>query len=275
MNQVKIGIIGGTGMYKLLEDAEEIKISTPYGSPSDNIMIGNFNGVKVAFIPRHGKNHTIPPHKINFRANIYALKSLNVERIISPCAVGSLKKDFVPGDFVLIDQFIDFTKTRASTFYDGTQKFHRKFSDFEQNVNNKVCHISMADSFCPELRKIAADEGKRLGIKIHTSGTYICIEGPRFSSRAESKFFSGFADVIGMTLVPEVVLAREFQMCYMSIATITDYDAWSPDPVSTEMVVKTLNENNDKLKNLLSGILPKIPEERKCNCKNSLKNAFI
>jgi len=245
MDKPEIGVIGGTGIYKLIENPEEIKIPTPYGDPSDYVMMENLKGAKVAFIPRHGKNHRIPPHKINYRANIYALKTLNIERIISPCAVGSLKGDFKPGDFVLVDQFIDFTKFRANTFYDGSiQGFYKIFDDFKPEMNGRVCHVSMADGFCPELRKIAIEEGKKLNIKIHESGVYVCVEGPRFSTRAESKFFRNFADVIGMTLVPEVILAHELQICYISIAMVTDYDVWAEKPVSTDEVITCVDKNS-------------------------------
>lgn len=260
-----IAIIGGTGIYdeKILKNVQKLKIFTPYGPPSDLITVGDFefNGKKrkVVFLPRHGSNHTIPPHKINFLANIHALKELNVERIIGISAVGSLNEKFAPGDIVLCDQFIDFTKQRKQTFYDG----------------NRVCHISMADPFCNELREIAKETIANLNFKFHEKGTYLCIEGPRFSTKAESKFFRNFADVIGMTLCPEVTLAREKEICYLNISTVTDYDVWKEKPVSIDEVINVMKENNEKIKEILINLIKRIPEERKCECKNALKNAFV
>ena len=195
MNEsAEIGIFGGTGIYDsgLLNDSKEITIETPYGKTSDSITIGEFNGRKVAFMPRHGKKHTIPPHLINFRANIWAFKELGVKRIIAPSAVGSLKEDFQPGHFALPSQFIDFTKSRKGTF----------------SENGRVIHISVADPFCPELQNVVLDAVKDQEIEIHKDCTYVCIEGPRFSTKAESKFFrTTGADIIGMTLVPECQLS--------------------------------------------------------------------
>ncbi len=259
--QISIGIIGGTGIYneKEIREIKKIKVSTPYGSPSDLITIGKFNGKKIAFIPRHGSQHTIPPHKINFRANIMALKVLGVERIISLSAVGGLKENFKPGDIVITDQFIDFTKQRIQTFYDG----------------NRVCHISTAEPFCPELRRIAIDVVERLKFSFHENGTYCCIEGPRFSTRAESRFFRNFADVIGMTLCPEVSLAREKEMCVLNISTVTDYDVWAKNPVSIEDVIKVMKENNENIREILRNLIEAIPEERHCGCGKALENAFV
>lgn len=261
MDKISIGIIGGTGIYdeKDIKEIKKIKVSTPYGSPSDLITIGKFYEKAIAFIPRHGSEHTIPPHKINFRANIMALKSLGVERLILLSAVGSLKEDFKPGDIVIADQFIDFTKQRIQTFYDG----------------NRVCHISMADPFCPELRQIAVDVTKKLKFSFHENGTYCCVEGPRFSTRAESRFFRNFADVIGMTLCPEVALAREKEMCVLNISTVTDYDVWAEKPVSTDDVVRIMKENNEKIREILKNLIKEIPEKRHCKCGNVLKNAFV
>lgn len=261
MDKISIGIIGGTGIYdeKDIKEIKKIKVSTPYGSPSDLITIGKFYGKTIAFVPRHGSEHTIPPHKINFRANIMALKSLGVERLILLSAVGSLKKDFKPGDIVIADQFIDFTKQRIQTFYDG----------------NRVCHISMADPFCPELRRIAVDVTKKLKFSFHENGTYCCVEGPRFSTRAESRFFRNFADVIGMTLCPEVALAREKEVCVLNISTVTDYDVWAEKPVSTDDVIRIMKENNEKIREILKNLIKEIPEKRHCECGNVLKNAFV
>jgi 5'-methylthioadenosine phosphorylase len=258
-----IGIIGGTGVYDpgLFNDKREVKVHTPYGEPSDLVTIGEYSGVAVAFLARHGRGHRIPPHRINSRANIWALKQLGVKRIIAPSAVGSLQQAIKPGDIALPDQFIDFTKTREYTFYDGGQ----------------VCHVSVADPFCPELRDIANRKTKDLGYPHHSKGTYVCIEGPRFSTRAESKFFKDVmkADIIGMTLVPEVNLAREAEICYLSVATVTDYDVWSPSPVSSAEVIETLAKNVEKTKKLVAELVPSAAGERKCACGRALEGSLL
>jgi len=256
----KIAIIGGTGLEdpKFFKRIKEIKIKTPFGSPSAAIHITDFLGNKVAFLSRHGKLHGIPPHRVNSKANIWALQKMGIERIIGVCVVGSLKKNFRPGDIVICDQFIDFTKKRDYTFY-----------------NKEVTHISLADPFCPELRKLFYKEAKKLEIPVHQKGTYLCIEGPRFSTRAESKFFRNFADVIGMTLIPEATLAREKEICYLSLAMITDYDVWQPHPVNVKEVIETMGENVEKIKKLLKVAIPKIKDQRSCACSEALKNAKI
>lgn len=264
MEKADIGIIGGTGVYDsgLFSDKKEIKIHTPYGEPSDSITIGEYAGRKVAFLPRHGKGHRIPPHKINARANLWALKQLGVKRIIAPSAVGSLQEAYKPGDIALPDQFIDFTKGRSYTFYDGGQ----------------VAHVSMADPFCPELRDIANATIKKLGFESHGKATYVCVEGPRFSTRAESKFFRDVmkAEIIGMTLVPECTLAREAEICYLSIATVTDYDVWADIPVSSKEVIETLHKNVEKTKKLVAELIPAVPLERaKCACGSALEGALL
>ncbi len=263
-NSADIGIIGGTGVYDpgLFSDKREVKVHTPYGEPSDTLTIGEYSGVKVAFIPRHGRGHRIPPHKINNRANIWALKELGVSRIIAPSAVGSLQEAYKPGDIAIPDQFIDFTKKREYTFYDGGQ----------------VCHISMADPFCPELRDIVVDRIKKMNFPLHSKATYVCIEGPRFSTRAESKFFRDVmkAEVIGMTIVPEVSLAREAEICYLSIATVTDYDVWADHPVTSAEIIETLAKNVEKTKKVIADLVPAIPRERtKCMCGKALEGALL
>ncbi len=258
----EIGVIGGTGVYDpaMLENAQEIKVHTPFGDPSDVIVVGEYKGRKIAFLPRHGRGHRIPPHAINYRANIWALKELGVKRIIAPSAVGSLQEEYKPGDLVIPDQFIDRTWGRPNTFYEG----------------GVVCHISMADPFCPELREVIVRVGKRLGLPIRERGTYVCIQGPRFSTRAESKLYRSWgAHIIGMTLVPEVVLAREAQICYASICMVTDYDVWAEKPVTGEEVVKTMRKNIEKVKRLLAELIPEIPEERHCECDKALKEALM
>ncbi len=262
MKKIRIGIIGGSGLYSpdFLKNTREEKIYTPYGAPSSNIIIGEIAGVEVAFLPRHGKKHEYPPHKVNYRANIWALKELGVERLISVSAVGSLREDYKPGDFVCTDQFIDMTKKREYTFYDGPV----------------VAHVSMADPFCPELREICLNTAKELGITTHEKGTYVCIEGPRFSTRAESKLWRQFgADIVGMTLVPEVNLAREARMCFLNIAMVTDYDVWAEKPVTAHEVARVMAENTEKVKKLLTSLIPRIPAERKCQCARYLDEALI
>lgn len=258
----RIGIIGGTGVYdpKLFDLKERVSASTPYGPPSDPIHVGVMGDVEVAFLSRHGSGHTLPPHRVNYRANIWALKQLGVERIISPCAVGSLQENYRPGELVIVDQFIDMTKCRDYTFFDGA----------------KTVHVSLADPFCTEMGSLFAREAKRLGIAHHTSGTYVCIEGPRFSTRAESRMFRQFADIIGMTLVPECQLARELDICYTSLATITDYDVWSPEPVDVATILKVMSENVDKVRELIAAALPQIPTVRqRCECPHTLRDAGV
>ena len=259
--KAKVGIIGGSGMYdpELFSDVETIKMSTPYGAPSAPVVVGTFVGHRVAFIPRHGHGHTLPPHKVPYRANIWAMKELGVKSIISPCAVGSLKKEMAPKHFVIPDQFIDFTKTRDYTFFDGGRTYH----------------VSLADPFCKTLREICVEAAKSLKLKVHGAGTYLCIEGPRFSTRAESKMYQQFADIIGMTGSPEITLAREAEICYCNVAMVTDYDVWADKPVDAHEVEATITSNLKNIKSLLMKAIPKIPEKRVCECKDALKFAGL
>ena len=260
--QAEIGIIGGTGLYdpELLKNVEEVKVDTPYGDPSDSITVGELAGRRVAFLPRHGKKHTIRPTDVNSRANIFALKKLGVTRILAPSAVGSLKEDYKPGDVVFVDQFIDRTTKREQSFYTG----------------EKVCHISVAEPMCPELRRTLIATAKNIGIRAHDTGTYVCIEGPRFSTKAESKLFRSWdADIIGMTLVPECVLAREAEVCYASISTVTDYDVWKDHPVCADEVVATMKTSVEKVKRIILEAAAHIPKEQCCECKNALNGAFL
>ena len=261
MNEnVEIGIFGGTGIYDsgILKNSKEITVDTPYGKTSDSITVGEFNGRNVAFMPRHGKKHTIPPHLINFRANIWAFKELGVKRIIAPSAVGSLKEEFEPGHFALPSQFIDFTKSRKGTF----------------SEDGKVIHISVADPFCPELQNVILNVTKKEKIQMHENCTYVCIEGPRFSTKSESKFFrTTGADIIGMTLVPECQLAREAQICYVSISTVTDYDVWAEKPVTAKEVMETLAKNVETTKKILTLVIDQIPEIKSCSCEKALEEA--
>jgi 5'-methylthioadenosine phosphorylase len=261
--KIEIAIIGGTGVYDpgALTNAEQVKVYTPYGATSELITIGTYAGKQVAFLPRHGANHHVPPHNIPFRANIWALKELGVKRIIAPCAVGSLREELPPGFIVFPDQFFDNTKNRDYSFHEG----------------GEVCHISVAEPFCPELRKLAIATAKEMQIDFQDHGISVCIEGPRYSTKAESNFYRHAvqAHIIGMTLVPECVLAREMEICYIPIAAVTDYDVWADEPVSTEFVKQTMTKNITTIRELLLKLLPKIPEKRVCECKAALKNAFI
>jgi len=257
----KIGIIGGSGIYDpaIFKPEKSVKVSTPYGAPSSPVEIGSLDGVEVAFLPRHGKGHTIPPHRINYRANIWALKTLGVERIIAASACGSLKEEYTPGSIVVVDQYIDFTKNREYTFYDG----------------GEVHHVSLADPFCKTLSSLCIESGRRLKIDIHPRGTYICIEGPRFSTRAESRMFRTFADIIGMTLVPECQLARELEICYATLAMVTDYDVWQEKPVNAQEVLETMEKNIASVRKIIKDVIPRIPSTRECDCATALKYAKV
>jgi 5'-methylthioadenosine phosphorylase len=262
LNEVKIAVIGGTGVAdpKLFRTVEEIDANTRYGKPSDRIRITEFVGVPVAFLPRHGSGHNIPPHMVNSRANIRALKDLGVERVIGLAAVGSLKEGIRPGDIVIPDQFIDMTKQRKGTFYEGP----------------KVIHVSTADPFCSQLRSLGAEKARSLRLPVQGKGTYVCVEGPRFSTRAESNLWRIMhADVVGMTLVPEAQLARELELCYLSISSVTDYDVWAEKPVSAKDVLETMKKNTVKVQNLLKELIPAIPSDRKCACGEALKDAGL
>ena len=251
----EIAIIGGTGIYNpdTFELIDKVYPDTPYGKPSDEILIGKIAGVEVAFLHRHGTTIPYPPSSVPYRANMYALKQLGCKYVISACAVGSLQRKFGCGDLVIVDQFVDFTKKRDYTYFDDS-----------------VVHIAIPDPFCDYLNGIFAETAKKLGIKYHNGGTYVCIEGPRFSTRAESMMFRNFADIIGMTVVPECQLARELGMCYCSLATVTDYDVWKDEPVDIDMVVKTMSECLDKVLRLLELGLPKI---KACGCDSCIEAA--
>ncbi len=258
--QAEIGVFGGSGFYSLLESPHEIKVDTPYGAPSSPVMYGEIGGKTVAFLPRHGTEHTLPPHMINYRANVYAMKLLGVERIIGPNACGSLQPHVEPGDFVICDQFVDRTWGRKDTFYDGPT----------------TTHVSSADPYCPTMRTIATDKARELGISVHEKGTVVVIQGPRFSTRAESRWFASQGwEVINMTQYPECYLARELEICYCNISLITDHDAGAEgvEPVTNDEVVRVFNENNEKLKALLHAMIPALPAERPCTCATALEGA--
>jgi len=261
--EAEIGVIGGSGFYSLMENVEDVKVDTPYGAPSDRVAIGTIAGKKIAFIPRHGKTHSIPPHMIPYRANIYAMKQLGVTRIIGPNAVGSLQADIKPGDFVVCDQFIDRTYGRKDTFYDGPI----------------VTHVSSVAPYCEKLRKLAVEIGRNQGVRMHDGGTTVCIQGPRFSTRAESLWFTKMGwHVVNMTQYPEAILALEQEICYVNIALITDYDAGivaegGAEPVNVDEVVKVLTENNERVKRLIYEMIEKMPDTRDCFCAHALDNA--
>lgn len=255
-----IGVFGGSGFYELLDNPREFKMNTPYGAPSSPVMIGEIGGKTVAFLPRHGKDHSLPPHMINYRANVWAMKELGVARIIGPNACGSLQKEVEPGHFVICDQFVDRTSGRKDTFYDGPI----------------TTHVSSADPYCPTMRQVAVDCSKELGITVHPTGTVVVIQGPRFSTRAESKWFASQGwEVINMTQYPECYLARELEICYCNISLITDHDAGAEgaEPVTNDEVVRVFNENNQKVKDLLYAMVPRLPEERACICATALEAA--
>ncbi|HUW22041.1 MAG TPA: S-methyl-5'-thioadenosine phosphorylase [Candidatus Bathyarchaeia archaeon] len=262
-HQAEIGIIGGSGFYDLAEDLEEIKTETPYGPPSDKISLGNIAGRKVAFLPRHNKSHDVPPHQINYRANIWALKSLGVERIITSHAVGSLQTGIKPGDFVILDQFIDRTKGRVDTFYDG----------------QIATHVSTAFPYCPQLRKLAVKVCRNLKLQVHEEGTVVVIQGPRFSTAAESTWFTKMGwEVINMTEYPEITLAREKEICYCAVAIVTDYDAGlvaegEIKPVSVDQVLKMFKENIGYAKKIILSMIKSWPKKTTCSCQRTLAGA--
>ncbi len=261
----EVGVFGGSGLYTMLDKAVDKIVETPYGPPSSKIAIGEVDGVKVAFLPRHGREHQYPPHKIPYRANIWALHSLGVKRIIGPCAAGSLQPQVEPGDFVICDQLVNFAFGREQTFYDGPV----------------TTHISAADPYCPELRETALKTCNDLGIRAHKTGTVVVIQGPRFSTRSESCFFSHNGwEVINMTQYPESILARELGICYVNISLITDFDVGlegrlDVKPVTHADVIKVFQENNSRVKELIYRMLKRIPKERGCSCGKALENARI
>lgn len=257
---MKIGIIGGSGLGdpNLWENAKKIKVQTPYGAPSDLLTVGTFQGVEIVALPRHGTQHTIQPSHVNYRANIYAMKELGVTHIITATACGSLREEIKPGDLVFIDQFIDRTTKREQSFYTG----------------QIICHIPMAAPFCEKIRTLLAAAALNLKIPFHSKGTIVTIEGPRFSTKAESHLFrSWHCDVINMTTVPEVVLAREAGICYAAIAMATDYDCWKEgEHVTIELVLKTMSENAERVKLLLKAVIPQV-HDWGCGCREAIKTA--
>jgi 5'-methylthioadenosine phosphorylase len=260
-NDIRLGVIGGSGFYSFLDDVRTVEASTPYGEPSGPITIGEVGGRSVAFLPRHGVKHQYPPHMVNYRANVWALKELGVQRIVGPSAVGSLQPHVKPGEFVIGDQLVDRTSGRPSTFYDGPV----------------TTHISFADPYCPTMREVMIEKGRKLDLGLHDKGTVVVIQGPRFSTRAESHQYAlqGW-EVINMTQSPEAVLARELEVCYGNISLVTDYDvgvAGEVSEVSNDDVVRVFQENLSRLRELLFRVLEALPEERDCPCATALEHA--
>jgi 5'-methylthioadenosine phosphorylase len=255
-----IGVFGGSGFYSFLQDTEVVELDTPYGKPSAPVTIGDVGGKRVAFMPRHGVHHEFPPHRVPYKANAWAMKELGVARVLGPNACGSLQPSVKPGDFVICDQLVDRTNDRPNTFYDGPE----------------TTHISFADPYCPTMREVAVAAGHELGIPMHDRGTVVVIEGPRFSTRAESAWFASAGwEVINMTQYPEALLARELELCYANISLITDYDVGveGVPPVTHEEVVRVFTENNEKLRDLLFAVIPALPDERDCPCATALSGA--
>jgi len=259
-----IGVIGGSGLYEMegLSDVKTVSMETPWGKPSSSLLTGTLDSVRMVFLPRHGTGHTVSPPEINFRANIYAMKAMGVERIISVSAVGSLKEKIEPGHIVIPDQFIDNTKRRPSTFFEG----------------GIVAHVSMADPVCSILSDCLREASLGFGGTVHSGGTYVCIEGPQFSTRAESHLYRKWgADVIGMTAMPEAKLAREAEICYSTIALCTDYDCWNEDhdDVTVSDIIGIMNKNVEAAKKIIAAVVDNIPEERECPCVGALGHSII
>jgi 5'-methylthioadenosine phosphorylase len=253
---VHLGVIGGSGFYSFLDDVEEVEVDTPWGRPSAPVAVGELAGHRLAFLPRHGARHELPPHRVNYRANVWALRELGVERIFGPCAAGSLQASMAPGHVVVCDQLVDRTWGREGTFFDGPQ----------------VNHVSFAEPYCPELREVALDAARRGGVEAHDGGTVVVVQGPRFSTRAESSWFSAQGwHLVNMTQHPEAYLARELGICYATLALVTDYDAGlggfpGVEPVSHDVVLQVFEENLHHLRRVLFDAVAAVPEERACSC---------
>jgi 5'-methylthioadenosine phosphorylase len=262
MADADVGVFGGSGFYSLLEGAEEVDLETPYGKPSAPLTIADVRGRRVAFLPRHGRRHELPPHRIPYRANLWAMRELGVRRIVGPCASGALRSDLALGDFVVCDQFVDRTSGRADTFYDGPA----------------TTHVSAADPYCPELRRLLVETARELGIPVRDGGTVVVVQGPRFSTRAESRWFQAMGwDAINMTAYPECHLARELELCYATIAMVTDYDVGveGGQPVTADEVVRVFRENNERLRELLLAVIPNIGPQPEDVCAAALRGARI
>jgi 5'-methylthioadenosine phosphorylase len=262
MKVAEIGVFGGSGFYEFVEGAHEVTVETPFGPPSATPVVGEVGGRSVAFIPRHGRDHGLPPAQIPYRANLWAMKELGVERIVGPCASGALRADLALGEFVVCDQFVDRTWGRQDTFYEGPV----------------TTHVSAADPYCPDLRRILVDTARELGIPVRDGGTVVVIQGPRFSTRAESAWFQQMGwDMINMTAYPEGYLARELELCYANISMVTDHDVGvdGAAPVSHETVLEVFEENNARLRELLFAAIPRIGPQPDDVCATALEGARI
>jgi 5'-methylthioadenosine phosphorylase len=264
MKDVQIGIIGGSGLYDLpgLTERQELRVSTPFGDPSDRYVVGNLEGKKIAFLTRHGRGHKLLPSELNFRANIMGFKQLGVSQVLSASAVGSLRLDHKPMDFVLPDQFLDRTRQRSSTFFG----------------NGLVAHVSFADPVCSELAGFVREAAGNIDFPIKSGGTYVCMEGPAFSTRAESHLYRSWGmDLVGMTNLQEAKLAREAEICYVTIAMVTDYDCWHEEEadVNVEMLIEYLTRNSENAKRLITETVRLLPRRRDCSCNRALEGAII
>jgi 5'-methylthioadenosine phosphorylase len=264
MDSVQIGIIGGSGLYDMADVTErrEVTVQTPFGEPSGPYVLGTLRGKRVAFLARHGAGHRLSPSELNYRANIFGFKTLGVEYILSASAVGSLKDEYRPLDIVIPDQFFDRTKARASTFFG----------------NGLVAHVGFAHPFCPRLSAVAHESGRQAGATVHQGGTYVCMEGPQFSTLAESRLYRSWGmDIIGMTNLQEAKLAREAEICYTTIALVTDYDCWHPDhdSVTVDMIIGNLTQNAKTAQAIIARAVERLPYERTCECATALKYALI
>jgi len=260
----RVGVIGGSGLYEIkgLEEVREVRVDTPFGEPSDAYILGTLAGVPMAFLPRHGRGHRLLPSELNYRANIYGMKKLGIEWIISVSAVGSMRENIRPGDILIPNQFFDRTSKRISTFFG----------------NGIVAHVAFADPVCPRLSSILFAAGKEQGASVHMGGTYICMEGPQFSTRAESNIYRIWGvDVIGMTNIPEAKLAREAEICYATMALVTDYDCWHEheEDVTIDAVIAIMNKNTQLAQQIIQGAVKKISETRDCICATALKGAIL
>ncbi len=264
VEQATIGVIGGSGLYAMegLVDVQEVRLSTPFGEPSDAIVTGRLGALRFAFLPRHGRGHRLSPSEVPARANVYALKTLGVKRIISVSAVGSMREQIAPLDLVVPDQLFDRTRSRPSSFFgDGI-----------------VAHVGFADPFCPDVSASLVATAQSLGIRTHASGTYVCIEGPQFSTKAESRIYRSWGvDIIGMTALPEAKLAREAEICYATLAFATDYDVWhaGAESVTVEMVIRNLSANVGNAKRIINAIVPRLASPSTCSCGSALRDAII
>jgi 5'-methylthioadenosine phosphorylase len=260
-----VGVFGGSGFYRFLDDVEEVAVETPYGPPAAAVRVGEIEGARVAFLPRHGDNHDLPPHRINYRANVWAMREVGARRIVGPSACGSLKPELAPGTFVIADQLVDRTRGREDTFYDGPE----------------TTHVSAADPYCPSLRQTLVETARELEIPVVDGGTVVVIQGPRFSTRAESRWFAATGwDVVNMTQYPEAWLARELELCYVNLMLVTDYDVGLEgmpqiEPVSADAAFEVFRANLDRLRALLFRAVPKIGPQTDCVCSSALSTAIV